>query len=352
MPQKYLNRHKEIAEELLEYFLTSPRERVLNLFLKSYFKSERKYGKRDRRQISDLVYTQILKQLLGLPQDPIEIYTYPEQLDPAEIAATNQSKFLDKLRSQKLSQNMTLEHIVRRMLTASRTFFYAPEITVEALAKCKVIEGVTSLPVGTSVQNVLGDTKYVIQDISSQKIWGHIPSVRNTAWDVCSGAGGKALMLAYQYPDVRLFCSDIRPKTLYNLVDRFEYMGLPVPEVFRADMTEAKTVLPFEEVETILADLPCSGSATWHRSLEQALVFETESLAQYASRQQQISAHALDFLSQGGVFVYVTCSYFSTENEEVVSKIKTDHNLNLQWQGMVDYYEYGGDALYMAVLQS
>ncbi len=348
----FLERHAEIANEILESFLSNPRDKVLHLYLKSYFKSERKYGKRDRKQISDLVYMRIVQQLLGLPGALIDIYQNRDQLDAQEIAANNSSKFLQKIRTEPLSGGMTVESIVRRILSKSRTFFYAPHLSASQTNKLVMTEGVPSVAVGESIADQLGDTtKFIVQDISSQKIWQHVPALVGACWDVCSGAGGKAIMLQSLYPELKLYCSDIRKGSLYNLLDRFDYMQLPAPQVFTVDMSEPKEVLPFGHVEGILTDVPCSGSATWHRQPEQALTFDLSDLKRYTDLQKNISANSLPFLTDEGLYIYVTCSYFRAENEDVIIHLQEKYNLSLLYQGMLDYYEAQGDALFVAVMR-
>ncbi len=350
MKNDYLNRHAEMADQILDDFLLSPRDKVLHLYLKSYFKSERKYGKRDRKEISDLIYLRIVKQLLGIQKDLTEMYRNPEQIDPEKIANENESKFLAKIRAEELSKGMTLSHIISRILSKSLTYFYAPDIDDEQLGEFDLVDGVPSVPVGMSIGNKLGDTKFIVQDISSQKIWKHIPTVSGSAWDVCSGAGGKAIMLREHYPEVELYCSDIRKRSLYNLLDRFDYMQLKEPHIFIANMMEPKEILPFTAVSNVLADVPCSGSATWHRQPEQALSFDSSSLKEYQKKQFTICANSLQFLEENGMLIYSTCSYFKKENEDVVDLLKEKFSLETIFQGMVDYYADGGDALFLSVL--
>ncbi len=348
---KYLNRHIEIAEGLLDEFLRADDEKVLHLYLKRYFSANKKYGKRDRKQISDVVYLIIVRQLLGIDSSIEKLWESREDLNAEKIASQNESQFLRKLRNNVLSDGMSIAHIVQRYLRSSRTFFYTEKKIADPDPLIEWHSDVPSIPVGHSIGHLLGHRNFFVQDISSQKIWEHISLPKGSIWDVCSGGGGKALMCRMLHPENKIYCSDKRKRSLYNLLDRFDDMQVENPDVFVVDMSESKSDLPVEDVGSILADLPCSGSATWHRQPEQALVFETDRLDRYADLQKLISSNAMEFMNSSGLFIYVTCSYFRAENEDVVSLLKEEFNMEVLHQSMVDYYLIGGDALFLAVLR-
>ncbi len=345
---KYRDRHISIAEDILENFLTDDREKVLHLYLKKYFRSERKYGKRDRKSIGDWVYLIIIRQLLGISMSVAELADRRETLDPRDIAAEGRSKLLTKLRSEPLSEGISLEMIIARFLSLSRTFFYTDEPIHDE--RVRYVDGVASVPVGISISHIMGDQKFIVQDISSQKIWENVKLETGPVWDVCSGSGGKSLMCHAHYPESPLYCSDLRKGSLYNLLERFVHMGYPEPEVFVADMSEPKEVMPFSQVKNIIADLPCTGSATWHRQPEQALFFDQTRVEYYSGLQRSIVQNSTDFLEKGGLLLYITCSYFRSENEDNLTKICAEWGLEVRSSLLLNYFDVGGDSLFLSVL--
>lgn len=150
----------------------------------------------------------------------------------------------------------------------------------------------------------------------------------SSLWDACSGAGGKALYLRNKFGDkLALTCSDKRYSVLENLEKRFRQMGFKLPLVELADLTEDFHIP--KQYDSLLLDVPCSGSGTWGRSPEFIRTFNLEVPNQYAKLQKDIVRHALKNLKSGGKFYYMTCSVFKAENEENVEHFCLNHGLKL-----------------------
>jgi 16S rRNA (cytosine967-C5)-methyltransferase len=78
-------------------------------------------------------------------------------------------------------------------------------------------------------------------------------------WDACAAPGGKTLILAHRHPNAELLATDVNPRRLRNLSDRFARLRRSV-RALQADAAH----LPAAEglFDLILCDLPCSGTGT------------------------------------------------------------------------------------------
>jgi len=210
---------------------------------------------------------------------------------------------------------------------------------------------------GTRLDGVLDlNREAVIQDLSSQKTGSFLklpdmdPEKILRAWDCCAASGGKSILLADLYPTLDLTVSDIRKSILENLRKRFADAGIIRYQAFEKDLTRV-TDLPKQTYDLIVADLPCTGSGTWSRTPESLYFFNPESVGPYSGKQKLILSNVIRCLKPGGVLVYITCSVFAAENEEVVHFIEKEGALLLLRQNMITGYSENADSLFAAVFK-
>lgn len=211
------------------------------------------------------------------------------------------------------------------------------------------------LPNSTKIDEIIAiDDEAVIQDISSQQILLPLqhpmqkPKPKMTAWDCCAASGGKTILLHDAYPQVKLTVSDIRESIIINLKNRLKRAGIDGYRSFVADLSSPGFSLP-QTFDIIICDAPCSGSGTWSRTPEQLSFFNEEKITYYASLQKSIAANACESLKKGGVFLYITCSVFTTENEDVVAFLQQNTDLTLVVQQYFKGYGKKGDTLFVAL---
>lgn len=191
-----------------------------------------------------------------------------------------------------------------------------------------------------------------IMDKSSAEATNAIALNKNEfVWDACSGAGGKSLFLSQKYQDnILLTCSDKRFTVLENLKARFLKLGLDLPKVELIDLMEPSHLSV--KYDSIILDVPCSGSGTWGRTPEQIRSFEPGTPERYATIQRKIVSNAIKNLKPGGKLFYLTCSVFSEENENTVKHIEVNHHFKC----LESQYFHGDfsltDTLFFACLQS
>ncbi len=205
------------------------------------------------------------------------------------------------------------------------------------------------------------DVDAVVQDISSQKtinLLVDLPAQPTTIWDACAGSGGKSIMLADRYRKVGLYVSDIREEILEELERRFKLAGIAAPKLFCTDLQHpmstqvAKSNLPEGGVDLIVADVPCSGSGTWGRTPELLRSFDETMISEYQFMQKSIVSRLPAQMKPGGHLLYITCSVFKEENDEVVDYIQESLGLTLVRKEMISGINEGGDHLFAALFTS
>lgn len=197
-----------------------------------------------------------------------------------------------------------------------------------------------------------------IQDLGSQESLNEeILCGASLIWDACSGAGGKALLVSEINPEATLYISDTRSQMVHNALQRFSAEGKPQPFSGTADLSIAPKSLIFDDkinitkpvFDTIICDVPCTGSGTWRRNPEMLSVFSESDLDHYSKRQRQIIKNALTFLKPGGKLIYLTCSVFSAENELNALYLQEKTDLKIVSEKYCGGYEKDADFIYRAI---
>ena len=310
----YINSAKEI---LTAYKGNEP----FASFIKKQFSANKKFGSKDRKQISHLCYcwfrlgklfeTVVMEErmLIGLflcsnegndilmnlkpewngkanlpidaklsvvnyPFDPEQIFPFTNELSNeidinvfALSHLTQPDLFLRIRPGQK-------EKVTSKLLTAGILFQLLNDICI-------------ALPNATKINEVIELNKEaVVQDYSSQRV-GELLKIINyqssnyqfSVWDCCAASGGKAIMVYDLMPNIELTVSDIRNSILTNLQARFAEAGIKKYNSFVADLSDASFVSHHSLYDIIITDVPCSGSGTWGRTPEQLHFFNANKKA-------------------------------------------------------------------------
>ena len=160
------------------------------------------------------------------------------------------------------------------------------------------------------------DGLFEIQDLSSQCIGaGYAGEVNNekhfSILDCCAGGGGKTLQMA----------SFLHETGTAGKVFAWDIRRNKLEETFRrgkkAGLRNIAILESFpagKKFDKVLVDAPCSGSGRWRRAPEQRFLLTEEELEKVVSSQLEILENAAKCVKNGGVLVYGTCSVFYREN--------------------------------------
>ena len=237
------------------------------------------------------------------------------------------------------------EKVIRKLKAADISF-------VEINEQCLSFPGQVKLD-----KVLILDKEAVIQDLSSQRTGNVLKSkvesgkwkVSWKVWDCCAGSGGKSIMVHDIFPGIDLTVSDIRLSILKNLEKRFSLAGIDKYTRIVADVSSNTFDFPLSTFDSIIADLPCTGSGTWGRTPEQLYFFDAASIERYSRLQKKILKNIIPYLKPTGKLLYITCSVFVPENEEIVNYLKTDCGLNVEKSGIIKGYDQNADTMFAAL---
>ncbi|KIC11338.1 SAM-dependent methlyltransferase [Leisingera sp. ANG-M1] len=183
-----------------------------------------------------------------------------------------------------------------------------------------------------------------LQDAASQAVVERLP-LRDgmKVLDYCAGGGGKSLAMAAR-ANIRVFAHDADPRRMKDLPERAARAGVNVTLL----QTEAlETRAPFD---TVLCDVPCSGSGSWRRAPEGKWQLTREKLQELQRVQAGILRKAAALTAPGGVLAYATCSMLNGENSAQVQSFVQE---NPEWSVATEQgwqVQDGTDGFYVAVL--
>src|SRR5215217_789105 len=384
----YLNTAKSIVQS---YDGTIP----LASWLKQFFRSDKKFGSKDRKQISHACYcfyrtgnafknleieekflTALFlcsdasnKILEELKPDWNQIISLPlfekikrlsaefdtEQIFPFASEISNEIDFDQFNLSFLIQPDLFLrirpgkrEKIVQQLQNANIPFAQLDNDCIQLSNQSKIDE----------ILNI--DEDVVIQDYNSQrtidlfinsKLQTQIPIAIGTklsAWDCCAASGGKSILLHDHFPNAALTVSDVRETILINLQKRFKRAGIKNYKWFVSDVS-CPVIAIDSKFDLVICDAPCSGSGTWSRTPEQLVFFKNKKIDYYANLQKKIVSNASTAVKKNGFFLYITCSVFKKENEDVVEFIKNNLSLKVLSAQYLKGYNKRADTLFVAL---
>ena len=383
---QYLHSYLSTAKKIIELYKG---EIPFSHFLKNFFSLEKKYGSRDRKMIASLCFN-YFRIANSFSKDEIEkglitgvylftntqnefLLNYNKEWNDSITLPIEQKAALAGLSIGKLFPfNHELSADID-MVKFNLSFLQQPDLFIrirpgkKSVVKQKL--DVSIIPFkeishnclafsnGTKLDDILEINKdAVIQDLSSQNVANlfklmHLPA-KPLIWDCCAASGGKSIMAYDYFPDNILTVSDIRASIIQNLKTRLNEAGVKQYTSFIADLTNLSEVtarIGEQKFDLIICDAPCSGSGTWGRTPEQLLFFKETEINKYSTLQKKIVQNILLQLKKGGYLLYITCSVFKKENEEVSDFILQNSNFQLLYQQLLKGYNDKADSMYAAL---
>jgi 16S rRNA (cytosine967-C5)-methyltransferase len=234
-----------------------------------------------------------------------------------------------------------------------------------------ISENTPALPNGSKIESIIKlDNEAVVQDVSSQRVQelmqiplrqkphGSQATDIKKVWDCCAASGGKSIMALDINNSIQLSVSDKRSSALDICRQRFKKAGITSYHDFIADLTQKKFVFPGYpgvndtadvKVDLVIADVPCTGSGTWSRTPEQLFYFNPSEIKRYSTLQRQILRNVIPAIKSGGYLLYITCSVFKEENEEIVDYVVQEFSLKSNSMELLEGYRTRADTLFAAL---
>ena len=372
-----------------------------HIFLKEFFRKDKKYGSKDRRNITHLCYCcfRTGRSLLNLPIEeriiaglflcsaqPNELL---ENLAPdwnKEAGSTEEFKWslignksnllhhsfsltdtLFPVAETEFSDELNKKEFLLSHLTQPDLFIrirpgnyerVMSGLSASGIAHEFIAPHTVRIPNGTKIEELFeADKEIIIQDYSSQNVYRFMEYAGKGSdrpvkiWDCCTGSGGKSILAYDLLPDSDITVSDVRGTILQNLRKRFEKAGIKKYRSFILDLSLPPSDILVPPADLLIADVPCTGSGTWSRTPEQLVYFNQEEINRYNELQKKIVSHAIPHLSKTGYFLYITCSVFKKENEDMVSFIEENSGLRMIKKELLKGYDRKADTLFAALFQ-
>lgn len=363
-------------------------------YLKQYFTIEKKHGSKDRKYIAHLCYSyyrlgHALKELTVKERLRIALFFaekkpgYWNGLYKPDWIKNWREELVDRVAYvEQLYPVFSIQHIYpwkeeigTRIDHADLCYaqFTQPDLFIrlrpgkEKQVKQKLkVAGIpfaeidntsVALANGTKLDMVLNiDEEAVIQDLNSQRIQHFFPTDISSSpikvWDCCAASGGKSILAKDVLGNIELTVSDTRNSILQNLQVRFERAQLKEYNIFQADLSTSTFQPPDSVFDLVICDAPCTGSGTWSRTPEQLYFFGTDRITLFTVLQKKISQNIIKAIRPGGYLLYVTCSLFKRENEDVINLLLSENrSLEMVKQELLKGYHQKSDTMFVALLK-
>lgn len=362
-----------------------PKDRPVTKYLPEYFRRNKQMGSRDRRNLSNAIYSyfrlgncleelkideRLFVALFLTTQNTDDFLTYfrPDLAERINLPFPDKVEFLQKIYPSfnfqalfpfhsHLSAGIAHDAFIAAQLVQPDLFIRTnkerainlehylneSQISFEKSGNCY------RLPNATKLNNA--DYLYDVQDQSSQYTANYFqPKPNEQWWDCCAASGGKSLLLHELEPTVTILASDNRASILQNLEIRFQQAGIRNFRRREIDLLAEINAFKKESFDGIILDAPCSGSGTWARTPEMLTQFKEDKIAYFMNLQRTIAENAIQFLKVGQPLIYITCSVFKEENEEAIAYFLANLPVKLEKMELIKGYEQKADTMFVARL--
>ncbi|HFI0120901.1 TPA: RsmF rRNA methyltransferase first C-terminal domain-containing protein [Streptococcus suis] len=162
--------------------------------------------------------------------------------------------------------------------------------------------------------------------------------------DLAAAPGGKSThLLSYLDNTGLLVSNEISSKRAKILAENIERFGARNVVVTNESADRLAKVFP-AYFDMIVLDAPCSGEGMFRKDPDAMQYWSKDYPAQCASLQREILEAALTMLAPDGQLIYSTCTWSPEENEEIVSWLLENYDLELidipKINGMVEGIGY------------
>lgn len=328
----------------------------LDVALKKYFTTHKAIGSKDRKYISETIYTLIRWQGLidHICTPPIfwekrlQVFlqnTWMKAKQDKGIAPhirTSFPKTLFDLFSKHYGENKAFEICFTCNEPAPTTIRINPDkVSRDALLN-QWREEFSIKPSEISPWGIIFEKRvnfyelpefkngfFEVQDEASQLI-ADLVRVKegDLVIDFCAGAGGKTLAFAHKMKHKgQIYLHDTRSFALAEAKKRLKRAGIQNAQTILFNSSEKKQLK--NRMDWVLADVPCSGTGTLRRNPDLKWKFDSSTLNNLIEEQRNIFAEALEYMRPNGRIVYATCSILPEENEQQLAYFQERWKLKL-----------------------
>lgn len=302
------------------------------------------------RNLEQIVYpkreenmTEYLSVTYSVPKWMIELWS--KSYSPEEIESMCQAFLTEEPLSIRVNLNkITPEELTKRL--------EAQGITVQqdkTLSYALHISGIDYLMRIPEFEEGL----FYVQDISSMKV-AEAAGVKEGSYviDVCGAPGGKSIHVAQMMNGTGTVITRDVSEYKVGLIE--ENIARHQVHNMRAELHDAR-ILDSDSIgraDIVIADLPCSGLGVLRKKSDIKYKMNPEKIESLAALQQEILNVAEQYVKDGGMMVYSTCTIDRLENENNVELFLQNHD-NYILEGMEQILpdKTGNDGFFIARLR-
>lgn len=170
---------------------------------------------------------------------------------------------------------------------------------------------------------------YYVQEASSMFVSRYVSALggdMQVALDLCAAPGGKSTLLRSLLPSFCLLVANEpekgRASILHENISRFGGDEVIVTNAFPHQLRKAGLMC-----DMILVDAPCSGEGMFRKDPDSRNEWSPGSVISCSARQREILDEAWEMLHPGGLLIYSTCTYNREENEEQLSYLLSNYEI-------------------------
>jgi len=181
---------------------------------------------------------------------------------------------------------------------------------------------------GKSIENnpLFKEGKITVQDESAMLVAPLLDLKEGmTVVDLCSAPGGKTTHIAEILGNTgKVLAFDLHESKLGLIKENCERLGITNVTTFAQDATKLNAEL-VASTDRVLIDVPCSGLGIIRKKPEIKWNKKRNDLREIIPVQREIMNNAWQYLKQGGVMIYSTCTLNKEENEENIEWFLNNH---------------------------
>lgn len=329
--------------------------------LKDYFTSNKQLGSKDRKLLTELIYN-YLRFKISLKNsgftNPAKIFyiifniskKVSDNLNTFTILDDELDEFLNENQISidknikdfyQINENIQIDSFPSLYQTQINKFnpllFYIfntkPPITIRPISQKQDLSNLKNILISNEIKfehtlintidifttkgliNFIPQNKfnYEVQDNGSVLVSKFIAELKpKTILDACAGSGGKSLCISSFDPNIKINMYD----KIYSRLKEYHNRNIDS----YSNITLLDKLNSNNEYELVLVDAPCSGSGTIRRNPDKKHSITDEKINKFSELQLSILNEYSNYVTKGGILVYVTCSFFDKENIEVINK--------------------------------
>lgn len=176
--------------------------------------------------------------------------------------------------------------------------------------------------------------RYYVQDASSmitERVVGRLAALLDAEGlcdtgeplrylDACAAPGGKTTAAVAALPkDALVVANEFDFRRAEILKENVIKWGSGNVAVSRGDTARFRRLPGFFHI--VAADVPCSGEGMMRKDMQARSQWSPALVEECASRQREIVGNLWEALAPGGYFIYSTCTFNRTENEEMMARM-------------------------------